>query len=701
VTEAAKTGNLDVVELFLKKNRALVFAHSEEDHSTAWHLAAQGGHDEVLKLLISVTKEAAVSNNFNPVSKVINEQNAKGQTALMLACRGGYYRCAKLLINQGADPLPVDSTGLNALHYAALGSNEGIIAQLLKAAKLWGPQGPRPPKPEDTALQKFVNCMDPYGRTPLHYAAWTGQLDGAQALLSAGANIIAKSGYDCYESSLPCNSGTTPLHLAALKGHKSVVVLILTAYVRILRKWEQLHAKQVPAGAAAAEAGPSAAAGGKGSPTDKPQPMDPRTVLDAYGNTPYHSATSSKHDDEALLTMLNPKNPIKEKDLKKLVGNLHVQTMPRRGANASTSSSDTEGEYDSYPSTPGSQESVNNYPKYPSPGVSIAAAVTAAADSLGSSVKNAGGQRRARASAAGGHPHVAHADGHAQGAGHKGAGHKGHDEGAHGQGHAGGQDDADKAQQRHHGVAHQGEKDKAAGGAADGQDQGNEHHGEADARRASKEGPAAEAEAAGEQTAGKLNPGEQAGEPPGASGAAGTQHNQPATEQQQQQQQQQQPGAGEAADAGPPKPTRARRKKGRRRRAAHLNDDCSSQGSSDTRLASGIYYGFGPGTAAATAPAIKGCDSPLADGAVLASRPVPDCFLCPMTCKLLQDPVVAADGFTYEREAIEKHLKGGSIQSPVNPQQKLASTALYPNKGLKQAIEWWAAANQVYDLLPW
>ena len=34
----------------------------------------------------------------------------------------------------------------------------------------------------------------------------------------------------------------------------------------------------------------------------------------------------------------------------------------------------------------------------------------------------------------------------------------------------------------------------------------------------------------------------------------------------------------------------------------------------------------------------------------------PDCFLCPITREMLRDPVITADGHTYEREAIEKHL---------------------------------------------
>ena len=40
--------------------------------------------------------------------QAINVQNSKGQTALMLACRGGHYACAKFLLVHGACPLPAD-----------------------------------------------------------------------------------------------------------------------------------------------------------------------------------------------------------------------------------------------------------------------------------------------------------------------------------------------------------------------------------------------------------------------------------------------------------------------------------------------------------------------------------------------------------------------------------------------------------------
>eukprot|EP00198_Chlamydomonas_reinhardtii_P011308 XP_001700645.1 predicted protein [Chlamydomonas reinhardtii] len=80
-----------------------------------------------------------------------------------------------------------------------------------------------------------------------------------------------------------------------------------------------------------------------------------------------------------------------------------------------------------------------------------------------------------------------------------------------------------------------------------------------------------------------------------------------------------------------------------------------------------------------------------------AEEMVPDCFLCPLTCRLFKDPVVAADGATYEREAIERHLRHVAT-SPLT-KQRLASTATYPNNALKAAIEHWQASQAMQQML--
>lgn len=61
----------------------------------------------------------------------------------------------------------------------------------------------------------------------------------------------------------------------------------------------------------------------------------------------------------------------------------------------------------------------------------------------------------------------------------------------------------------------------------------------------------------------------------------------------------------------------------------------------------------------------------------------PDDFSCPVLHALMQDPVVAADGFTYEREALQEHL---SVRQTSPMTGENMGTQLVPNQGIKTKI---------------
>lgn len=88
-------------------------------------------------------------------------------------------------------------------------------------------------------------------------------------------------------------------------------------------------------------------------------------------------------------------------------------------------------------------------------------------------------------------------------------------------------------------------------------------------------------------------------------------------------------------------------------------------------------------------------DNGIADAkdAVMASASKPnrmkgmkirDEFICPITYELMRDPVVASDGHTYEKAAIEKWLKHHQI-SPRNG-EPMASLTI-PNMNMKKLIQ--------------
>ena len=72
----------------------------------------------------------------------------------------------------------------------------------------------------------------------------------------------------------------------------------------------------------------------------------------------------------------------------------------------------------------------------------------------------------------------------------------------------------------------------------------------------------------------------------------------------------------------------------------------------------------------------------------------PDELCCPITTELMDDPVMATDGHTYERRAIEQWFATGKATSPKTG-EALAMIAVFPNHSMRSMIREWQAANEV------
>ena len=72
-------------------------------------------------------------------------------------------------------------------------------------------------------------------------------------------------------------------------------------------------------------------------------------------------------------------------------------------------------------------------------------------------------------------------------------------------------------------------------------------------------------------------------------------------------------------------------------------------------------------------------------GTITTEDAVPNEFYCPITTELMIDPVMASDGFSYEREAIESWLRLKQISPMTNEQLK--NKELLPNRQLKKLID--------------
>eukprot|EP01084_Bolivina_argentea_P133556 235691_1 len=72
---------------------------------------------------------------------------------------------------------------------------------------------------------------------------------------------------------------------------------------------------------------------------------------------------------------------------------------------------------------------------------------------------------------------------------------------------------------------------------------------------------------------------------------------------------------------------------------------------------------------------------------------IPSLFICPITKKIMQDPVTAFDGYCYEREAIEKYLKINN-KSPITG-ANADYVIVFPNHRLKEEIRKYIKENNI------
>ena len=163
-------------------------ACSDEDGNTILHTSAQHGRYKITKFLIT--------NYSNQVS--IDCRNSRGQTALHCACIGGHTEVAKLLVDNKADITVRDEDGDTPLKKAFLTGNEHILFQLFNFF--------------------FHTEID---SNLLLQACECGYVNLIDVLLSD---------FHLNPSSILDDQGNKAIHIAALRGHKQVAILLVKKY---------------------------------------------------------------------------------------------------------------------------------------------------------------------------------------------------------------------------------------------------------------------------------------------------------------------------------------------------------------------------------------------------------------------------------------------------------------------------------------
>ncbi|XP_035811712.1 serine/threonine-protein phosphatase 6 regulatory ankyrin repeat subunit C-like isoform X2 [Amphiprion ocellaris] len=187
---AAQKGFSTCVEVLLKHQAS----YTLKEHKHKWtplHAAAAEGQVDCLLLLVNREQSA----------DVIDSQDTRGQTALMLAALGRHTDCVHILLEKKAKADAADKHGFTALHRAATLGSEDCVSALLEHGA--------------SAL-----CRDSQGRTPLHLAASRGHTELLHTLLTAAKKA------DPLDSMLD-HRGYTPTHWAAYHGHEGCLHILL------------------------------------------------------------------------------------------------------------------------------------------------------------------------------------------------------------------------------------------------------------------------------------------------------------------------------------------------------------------------------------------------------------------------------------------------------------------------------------------
>ncbi|XP_045533484.1 serine/threonine-protein phosphatase 6 regulatory ankyrin repeat subunit B [Pieris brassicae] len=212
---AAMQGSVKVIEELMKFDRTgVISARNKLNDSTPLQLAAEGGHADVVRVLVRAGASCT-------------DENRAGLTAVHLAAEHGHTNVLDVMRSTNTLRISSKKLGLTPLHIAAYYGQAETVRELLSHV----PGTVKSDAPTGVSLVPILGAES--GLTPLHLAAYNGNENVVRLLLnSAGVQVDAATN----------ENGYNPLHLACFGGHMSIVGLLLSRSAELLQSTDR-HGK--------------------------------------------------------------------------------------------------------------------------------------------------------------------------------------------------------------------------------------------------------------------------------------------------------------------------------------------------------------------------------------------------------------------------------------------------------------------------
>lgn len=205
-------GRTSIAKFLIEKLDAKNLNEPDRNGRSALCLAVEAGHLEIVKMLIDkgVNKDQdllllACENRRAEIAEwflenghykdQVNEDNAKGETPLILACKADLKNLVSLLLSYGADPNLSDDRGSRPIDYAVTNHNIDILNDLF-----------------DHGVD--LNAPNKKGITLMHFACSNNKVDMVKFLKQKGARFDSKYNY------------LTPIHIIIYNQNKALLDLV-------------------------------------------------------------------------------------------------------------------------------------------------------------------------------------------------------------------------------------------------------------------------------------------------------------------------------------------------------------------------------------------------------------------------------------------------------------------------------------------